>query len=504
MKQRVFFRCLTTFFCLSLCLYTPLLVGQTLSGKLDSFYNALAVDGRINGNVLVALNGKVLYKRSFGKAGMDPKVLNTDETRFNMASVSKTFTSVAVFQLIEQHKLRLDQQLKTYLPEFPFSGVSIRHLLSHTSGLPNTEELFTPLLQREGEHRVSNAELLSALKAYGKPLHFPPGEKYEYCNTGFSLLALLVENVTGQPFATYLKRAVFLPAGMTHTTVGAPAAGAQAVVAKAFVKPIPYLPKMEAVEQVAELRKWTFNWSRLTGQGNVYSTTADMLAFDQALYAGKLVHASSLEQMFTPVRLNNGSIPYFKAGIDEAAYGLGWFIFKNEQDGKVVWHSGGIPGMNTFVLRNLKTRALIVTADNAQNATIAPETYLMLTGKPFLYKRSLAFVYAGMLLQEGTDAASASLAALRGNDEYVLNEGELNYFGLRLFQDGHQAAGLEALKINAFIFPESFNVYDSYGEVLLKAGRPAAARLMYQRSVGLNPKNESGVKALKALAGISP
>jgi len=469
---------------------------QTEINRLDTFFNALNADGKINGNVLVAEHGKVIFSRSFGYADITAQQKNTDQTRFNLASASKPFTAVAIFVLLEKGKLRLDDKVSNYLTGFPFQEITIRHLLSHTSGLPNTEELFTPLLKRDSGHIVTNADVIPELKSYGKPLHFIPGEKYEYGNTEYSLLALIIEKIGKKPFATFLQQQVFDKVGMQHTSVQG---SNQALQAIRYIKPFVYSNEVKPVNQVADLRKWTYNWAGLTGQGNIISTTGDMLLFDQALYSGKLLKKSSLDQMFTPVKLNNGTVPYFRAGIDEAAYGLGWFIYKDTTNGKIVWHSGGIPGMNTFFLRNLNKKQLIVTMDNTQNATIAPETYIILSGKSFSYKRSVALAYVDELMKHGTDDALTLLHILKSDGNYLLNEGELNFFGLKLFDDRHTSEALEVLRINTLLFPASFNVYDSYAEVLLKTGKKAAAATMYRKSLDLNPQNEGARKVLEQL-----
>lgn len=472
---------------------------QQTVARLDTFYNSLNADNRVNGNVLIAQNGRVILSRSFGLQDAAIGKMNNRDTRFNLASASKPFTAVAIFQLIEKGKLKLDEPYGKYLPDFPFADISIRHLLSHTAGLPNTEELFTSLLQADPSHRVTNADVIPQLKKYHKPLHFAPGEKYEYGNTEFCLLALLVEKLSGETFAVYLKKHIFNPAGMTHTQLQTSPTDMQAI---RYIQPLVYRAELKPVTEVRELTKWTYNWAGLNGQGNVLSTADDMLAFDQALYSGKLLKQASLNQMFTPIKLNSGTTPYFRAGIDEASYGLGWFIFKDTTAGKVVWHSGGIPGMNTFFLRNLKTRQMIFTADNAQNATIAPETYIILNNKPFQYKRSLARAYVNLLLDKGADDAAAFLGSRKTDNKFALNEGELNFYGLKLLDDGYLTQALETLKINTLLFPESFNVFDSYAEVLLKAGKKEAALIMYKRSVELNPKNESAKKVIEQLGEI--
>ncbi len=467
--------------------------------RIDTFLNSLNADHNINGNVLVAQDGKVLYERAYGFADVAAGKPNDLNTRFVMASVSKPFTAVAVFQLIEKGKLSLDGKVVQYLKGFPYPEITVRHLLAHTSGLPNTEELFSPRLALDSARQFANADLISALKAFGKPAHFKAGDQFEYSNTNYSLLALLVEKVSRLSFKDYMTRFVFKPAGMTGTEILDPDFTYRPGFAHKYDRPVHYLDTLRPIESVRDLRKFTYNWVGFQGPGNMASTVHDMLAFDQALYAGKLVSQKSMEQMFTPNRLNDGSIPYRRSGIDEAAYGLGWYIFKNTRDGRVVWHSGGIPGMNTFMLRNIDKKQFIVVTDNAQNGPVAPELYIMLSGKPFNRPRSLAKLYVNTLVTKGMDHAAAILGCYRSDAGFGLSEGELNFLGIELMENGRLPLALEVFKTNTILFPKSFNVFDSYGEALMKAGKKAEAVLMYRRSVELNPNNEGGKKALRQL-----
>lgn len=155
--------------------------------------------------------------------------------------------------------------------------------------------------------------------------------------------------------------------------------------------------------------------------------------------------------------------------------------------------------MNAFLLRNIDWKQLIVTIDNAENPTIAPETYLILSGKDFVRKRSAAIAYTRQLLKKAPDEAAAILAGMRSNPAYDLSEGEMNQLGLELQEDGLHQAALETLKLNVLLFPTSFNVYNSYAEVLSKNGHKEAAIAMYRRSLALNPNNEGGKAALQRL-----
>jgi CubicO group peptidase (beta-lactamase class C family) len=472
-------------------------------GRLNAFFQVLSDENRINGNVLIAQSGTITYQRSFGLADAQTGVPNTPDTSFVLASVSKPMTAVAVFQLVEGKRIGLDDRVTRFFPDFPFSDITVRNLLSHTSGLPNTEELFAPAIKAAPEKIVSNADVIPALRALGK-VHFAPGQKFEYSNTNYNLLALLVAKVSGLPFERYMAQRVFKPAGMDHAFIQARAYHDRVPgQAAEYQAPLFYSSRLVPVAEAPLLRKWTQNYIGLSGAGNVVGTVTDLLKFDQALYDGKLVSQSSLDAMFTPVRLNDGNTPWMRSGIDEAAYGMGWYIFRNQDNGKVVFHSGGVPGMNTFFLRNLDHRQLVVAMDNAGMPTVAPEMYLIVSGKDFARKKSAALAYAKSLLKSGKDDAAATLSSLRQDSAYALSEQEMNLIGLQLQDDGQPKAALEVLKMNTIIFPQSFNVYDSYAEVLRKQGKKDASIAMYRLSIKLNSRNEGGKQALREM-GVEP
>jgi CubicO group peptidase (beta-lactamase class C family) len=175
----------------------------------------------MNGNILFTTRGKIADKRSFGYADFSKQTPNADSMLFPLASISKTFTAVAVLQLRDAGKLNLDDRLVTYLPEFPYPEISIRHLLSHLSGLPDSETLFDSLIAKHPETILKNEDDLSALQLFAgsHSLLFKPGERWSYSSVGFQLLALLVEKISKVPFARYLSEKIFIPAGMMRTYV---------------------------------------------------------------------------------------------------------------------------------------------------------------------------------------------------------------------------------------------------------------------------------------------
>ena len=164
---------------------------NNVSLKLDSFFHTLDTYNQINGNVLIAANG-IIYKKSFGFADIENGTPNTDSTAFTLASVSKVFTSAAILQLRDKGKLKLDDHIIKYFPDFPYPDITVRNLLSHTSGLPDYN-LYEDQIKENPNKIFTNQDLLPSLKLWKQPLSFTPGDKWEYSNTNFCLLALLVE-----------------------------------------------------------------------------------------------------------------------------------------------------------------------------------------------------------------------------------------------------------------------------------------------------------------------
>lgn len=483
---------------------------QNMPQRLDSFFTDLYGRRQFNGNVLVAQDGAVLYKHAFGYADFKDKTANTDSSTFSLASVSKVFTAAAVLQLKDKGKLRLDDPFAKYFPAFPFPHISIRHLLSHTSGLPDYE-LYEEAIHNNPDKVFSNADVIPALAAWKEPPYFKPGERWEYSNTNFCLLALLVEKLSGMPFTRYVQKFIFAPAGMTQTHFEANATPAQNVnrVVNHEYQWL-FSSAFQNVDGIKKYRWRLYNMSGLTGQGNIMTTTADLLKFDRALYAGKILKPATLEEAFIPVKLNDGQNNDADIGIGKASYGLGWFIFTDTSGGRIVWHTGGVPGGLSIFMRNTTKKQTVILFDNAFNVGVyrdAVAAMAILNGKPVqVRKKSVVRDYAQTLMEKGPDAAYGRLVQLREDTvHYYLSEDDLNDLGLQLLYaasfNGHDELALETLKLNTLLFPDGFNTYDSYGEALAKLGKTEEAVTMYKKSLQLNPGNEGGRRALAELLG---
>jgi CubicO group peptidase (beta-lactamase class C family) len=476
--------------------------------RLDSFCKTLQQYGQINGGVLVARQGNILYKKSFGMSDFENKTFNDDKTGFTLASVSKILTSTAILQLRDKHKLRLDDPVVKYIHDFPYPGITIRNLLSHTSGLPDYE-LYEKQINNNPDKVFTNEDILPSLKMWKKPLRFSPGEKWDYSNTNFCLLALLTEKVSGMSFQKYLQKYIFNPAQMSATYFATDLAHANDK-RRAINYEYPYLysDRLQNVDSIKAYRWRTYNAMGFVGQGNIITTTEDMLKFDNMLYSGKILKLSTLNEAFLPTKLKNGKIAEVSTGIGKASYGLGWFILADTGAGKIVWHTGGQPGALSVFIRNITKKQTVIMFDNAFNRSLYGNGFniiAILNNKPVIFrKESLTRKYSHFLINDGVDAAFCKFQSLKADSaHYYLSEDDMNELGLQLLYaatfKNHNELSLEVLKLNTLFFSDSFNTYDSYGEALAKNKKTEDAIFMYEKSIKLNPANESGKQALKQL-----
>lgn len=319
----------------------------------DSFkkeFNQLHSDGIFNGNLLVAKNGKVLLLSSQGIADYrDGRKLN-EQTVFNLASVSKPFTATAILLLIQKGKLSMDSPLAGLLPQFrampgKWQDIQIKHLLSHTSGLPDYEELaddyFEESEQESPSKFINNSQIISMLVDLKPELSFDPGTDYEYSNTGYLLLASVVEKVSGQSFEAFLKSNIFAPAGMQSTVLcTAERQIPNRAIGFGRSEDEPYLDDVEYLDGVY-------------GDGNLCSNVTDLLKFDQAWRNGLVLNQEWSELAETPATLDDGT---------ELEYGMGWEVADN-----LAYHTGSWTGFRTYFIRDRSEGYTIIVLDNSSN-----------------------------------------------------------------------------------------------------------------------------------------
>lgn len=298
-----------------------------------------------NGAYLVAKDGAVI---SEGYAGFRDPVSKQGELgehdAFHLASVSKTFTAMAILKLWENGQLDINNDLSVYFDKFPYPGTTVKMLLNHRSGLPNYTN-FLDAYHWDKKRLVTNLDILSSLYTLHPPLQFPTGKRFNYCNTNFALLALIVEKVSGKTFPDYMRETFFDPLQMKDTYI---------------FQPHDELRSLPSYEW--NNRRYGLEFMDLVyGDKNVYSTTHDMLKWDQALYGGQLFRDSTLQAAFT-------GYSYEKKGTRN--YGLGWRLTEVENGKKIVYHNGWWHGNNTVFIRLVEEKATIIVLGNKYNRGI--------------------------------------------------------------------------------------------------------------------------------------
>ncbi|MBB5396967.1 serine hydrolase [Mucilaginibacter sp. AK015] len=337
--------------------------------KIEEFMQHLHKVSGFNGNVLVAKKGKILYEGSFGWANHLTRDSLKLSSQFELASVTKTMTGTAIMQLWEKGKIKLDQDVKEFFPDFPYDGVTIRLLLTHRSGMMNyvyfVDNIYRSqhLNQKKG---LTNKEVMAMIAKY-KPARFnKPNASFLYNNSNFMVLGAIIEKVTGQSYADYMKEHIFKPAGMTHT----------AVYSKAVYDKIP-------VDVVGHDRNsWKYSVAQNfldgpVGDKGIYSTVGDLYVFDQALKAGKLIKPATQDSAYTARN------PMIRGHF---SYGYGWRIFESPGQ-KVVYHTGWWHGFRHIFLRDMKNDVTIVLLGNVVNGSLLHlDDLFKMTGMPVVRK----------------------------------------------------------------------------------------------------------------------
>ena len=319
--------------------------------------------GGFNGAWLYAEKGEIVSKGVCGFRDPEGTKPITEDTIFQLASVSKNFTAAAVMLLVREGKLRLEDEITRYFPEIPYPGVTVRQLLNHTSGIPDyfdDADWFFKIWK--AEKRVpGNDEILRFLcETEAKP-YFAPGEGLQYSNTGYNLLALLAERRSGVPYEEFLQKHIFEPAGMTATRCchirrdGVPFENhAQATV-------------FEDGKYVADVDSAAYGdvvaFDGLNGDDYVFTNLFDLLKWDRALREGKVLTLEEQESMYTPGKLTSGEDAVYDAD-DGLGYGFGWATGRDEALGRIVSHSGGMPGVATWFERFLDADRVLVILSN--------------------------------------------------------------------------------------------------------------------------------------------
>jgi CubicO group peptidase (beta-lactamase class C family) len=463
---------------------------QSKNDKIDELLNEYFQNGVLNGTVLVAERGNILYEKGFGYADMEWKVPNENLTKYNLASCTKQFVAMLVLRQVEKGTMRLDAKISDYLPRYPKENgrrITIHQLLNHSSGIPNYTESaeFGPVYSRTTYASPDSFVTVFADSA----LEFEPGSKFTYNNSAYFLLGVILEKVTGKPFSTLLQEEILDPLHMANSGMD----DQYSLVAK---RAAGYNRGM-----LANTHAGYWDRTSLYTAGGMYSTVEDLLRWDQALYTDELLPEKYRELLFRQ-----------SVEIDSSTgYGYGWFLKRVALNGSrdslsVVYHTGTITGFNALIYRIPATRRTFICLNNllvGRDHLIAMAKGCMniLYDVPYSRpKHSLAARFGAAIIDSGISRALDIYKRMNAErDRYNLSEDEMNTLGYELLQRRRTADALAVFKLNAAAFPASANVYDSLGDAYERSGENTKAIESYRKSLELDPKNTAGAEKLKKL-----
>lgn len=349
----------------SLTLVAAAQMNSEVGANADHYLGALTARRHFSGYVVIARNGKPIFSRGYGMANYEDDAAVTTETKFRIGSMTKQFTAFAVMLLRDRGKLSLSDSVCKYMQPCPkaWQAITIKHLLTHTSGLPNYTTF--PDIARLKAMGTTPPALVEEIKQH--PLDFTPGEKYAYSNSGYVVLGYVIEKVSGRKYADFMRDDVLIPLGMNDS-------GYETSLV------LQHRARGYVWKDHARWNADHIDMSVANSAGALYSTADDLLRWDAALYRNKLISQKSLEDLFTPFRANAAS---------------GWFLDKDAETHAWLVHDGRVNGFACYIARDPADRLLILILSNLENTNldVAYATLRAIAfGKPYTLPEEYQFV----------------------------------------------------------------------------------------------------------------
>ena len=460
--------------CITFCLVlVNTIQAQKLTKKIDEAMEQFIKLDQFSGSILVAKDGKVLYGRAFGEADKDHHVKNTLKTKFNIGSIGKTFTGISIMQLVERGQLKVSDPVIKYLEDFPYGEkITIHHLLTHTSGTANY--FSHPDFRTKMYNIRSVSETLPLI--YDQELRFnKPGERFSYSNSGIVILGAVIEKITGQRYADYIKENILIPAEMYDTGIN-------------------YLD--EIIENRAsgyhkspsgKFSRNIFRMPPANSDGGIETTAEDFLKYDQALYGDKLLSEESKQKMFTPFKNNYGYC----------------ILIDNRHGNKVVGHGGGTVGVSASFERYLNDKYVFIVLSNYSNVArnVAKTIEAIVFGEKYeLPKPTLTEFLYQQIQEKGTYGNIENMEKiLKENGYETRSSGPLNSLGYELLSEHKLDKAITIFKLNTRLFPGEANPYDSLGEAYMENGDNDLAIECFKKALEIDPGFESSRRSLEKL-----
>ena len=464
---------------------TSFRVSPKTAKNIESYLKDLEKIG-YSGSVLVASNGKPLISRGLGYSDAERRLKNSPRTIFDIGSVTKQFTAAAILKLEMQGRLSTDDKISKYFQNVPpdKADVTIHQLLRHASGLRGG-------IGGDFE-KISEAEFVE--KVLASPLRSPAGTQFNYSNIGYSLLALIVEKVSGQSYEQYLYENLWKPAGMETTGYTRPNFDKNLIAAgyrtdgrwgkpteKEWDRDAPYL--------------------HLKGNGGILSTTEDLLKWDQALLSDQILSKAARKKYFFP-ELRPGET-------EKSFYAYGWDVSKTNRNTTRIWHNGSNRVFYADFYRYIDEGVTIILLTNSwQNGFLETGRSLSRIIFESGYQPVIpipenaanrAFTDEMIKLTVDKGLAAATAVYQKRNKKLGLLEEVINTKAYKLLEEKKLKEAIEVFRLNVFAFPKSANAFDSLGEAYLEAGDKQSAIENYKKSLALNPENENAREVLKKI-----
>ncbi len=468
--------------CFSFAQTTP---GTRAVRKIEAYLEKLDKVG-YSGTVLVALDGKPVISRGYGFSDEEQKVRNSAKTVSDIGSITKQFTAAAILTLEMQGKLSTNDKIAKYFQNVPADkeGITIHHLLRHSSGL------------RSGVggdfEKISEAEFVE--KVLNSPLRGPVGERFGYSNIGYSLLALIVEKVSGQSYERYLYENLWKPAKMETTGYSRPNFD-KSLIAVGY--------RGEERWGRPTDKEWAGDapYLHLKGNGGVLSTTGDLLKWDRALMSNKVLSSEAKKKYYHPVLREDE--------MGNSWYAYGWDVTKTPRGTRRVWHNGTNrifysdfyrfidEGVTIIVMTNKAQQSFNDTGRVISRIIFEPDYEALVPVPDNAANRALTEQTLKLALEMGLDVAVESYRK-RGKSVDLL-ESVVNAKGYDLMNENKMKEAIELFRLNTIAFPRSGNAFESLGEVYLEAGDKVLGIENYKKSLALDPENGNVREVLKRL-----
>lgn len=454
--------------------FSQTILSQNKIQKIDSLFVSLHNSNQFNGNVLIAEKDVITYAKSFGFSNESTKEKLNENTVFELASCTKPFTAMAILILKDQKKLNLDDKITKYIPElYKYNNLTIRNLMNHTSGLPDYMAIMNKTWDKS--KIATNKDVIKTLEKQQPKVLFKTNTKEEYSNTGYVLLASIIEKASGQTYAKFLETAIFKPLKMTRTFAYNSRLSNKKIKNYAFG--YLYVNDKYILPDDYDRTKFVFWLDGVEGDGALNSTTNDLHKWINAVNNNDLLSKESFKLFNNNGTLNDGTL---------TRHGYGWRILETKPFGKIARHSGGWPGYLSYMERDLDTDKSIIILQNHYNGTMPKQTVRnLLYGMPI--PKTMQTLYSeGKTIDEIITLLKDPISKYLIDNFY---ERSVNNFGYHLLTQDKNEDALKIFKYNTITNPKSSNTFDSLGECLLKMGYKNQAKKAYEKSLELDSTN---------------